>query len=195
MATEAGRVAVAVTGSIAIADENQADPGSATTALPAEWTGVGFISEDGVVEANEKDTNDLIAWQNAETVRVVTTSKTVTYNFTMIETNAEALGLFYGKDVSATDTSHSIGGDATIRRAVCLTVVDGATVIRRWAPSCEVTEQGEVTFGSQDHIGYEVTLTAYPVANIDGASNSGSVNVHYSPALVSAGPPAAPPTP
>ena len=196
MALTSGNVRVGVTGSVALADENQADPGSATSALPAEWISVGYISEDGVVEANTIETDDVKAWQNSEIVRKLITSQETTYGFTMIETNAEALGLFYGKTVAPAATKHIIGGESTIRYAVCLTVVDGSQVIRRWMPSAEVTERGEVTFGATDAIGYEVTMTAYPQSGIDGGTGPSGVAVaHYSAGLPTGGAPVAPPVP
>lgn len=193
MALSAGNVRVGVTGSIAIAPENTVDPGDATSALIAPWVSVGYLSEDGVVEANSIESDDIKAWQNAEIVRKVITSKETTYGFTMIETNADALALFYGKTIIATDVSHVIGGDSTARYAVCLTIVDGTEVIRRWIPSAEVTEQGEVTFGSTDAAGYEVTMTAYPVSDVDGLGATGVAVAYYSTALVSGGVPIDPP--
>lgn len=193
MALTSGSVRVGVTGSIALAPENTVDPGDATSALIAPWISVGYISEDGVTEANTLESDDIKAWQNAETVRKVITSQETTYGFTMIETNAEALGLFYGKTVAPSDVSHVIGGDIGGKYAVCLTIVDGTEVIRRWVPSAEVTERGEVTFGSTDALGYEVTMTAYPVSDVDGAGNSGVAVAYYSTALPTGGLPIDPP--
>ena len=193
MALTSGSVRVGVTGSIALAPELTADPGDASSALLAPWVSVGYLSEDGVTESNSLESDEIKAWQNAETVRKVVTTQETTYGFTMIETNAEALGLFYGKAVAPSDTSHVIGGDILGRFAVCLTIVDGTEVIRRWIPSIEVTERGEVQFGSGDALGYEVTMTAYPISDVDGGGTTGVAVAYYSTALPSGGLPVAPP--
>lgn len=195
MALTSANVRVGVTGSVAIAPEGTTAPPDAVTALPSDWSGVGYISEDGVVEANTIESDDIKAWQNSEVVRKVVTSQETTYAFTMIETNADALGLFYGKTIAAAATEHVIGGSLGAKQAICLTVVDGLTVSRRWAPSAEVTERGEVTFGATDATGYEVTMTAYPQDDVDGNGNAGVAVAFYSAGLPAGGAPATPPTP
>lgn len=195
MTLTSSNVRVGVTGSVAIAPESEADPGDATSALLTPWLSVGYISEDGVVETNNLESDDVKAWQNAEIVRKVITTQETQYGFTMIETNSDALGLFYGKVVAAAATEHVIGGTLTGRFALCLTVVDGLQVIRRWLPSVQVVERGEVTFGSTDALGYEVTCTAYPISDVDGNGTTGVGVARYSTGLPSGGLPNPPPTP
>lgn len=180
-AITAGNVKVAVTGAVYVADADDAAATAPTTAvskLATGWKSVGYISEEGVVEANTRDTNEITAWQNSDVVRKTVTKSETTYQFTMIETNATALGLFYGKDIADAATKHTIGGSASKKVKLVIDVVDGGKVIRRYIPDGEVTERGEVTFSASDALGYQVTVTAYP-----NAALGGSVEVHYDTAL------------
>jgi hypothetical protein len=190
--TDASNVNVAVTGAVyvaAVADVAQTGttgslvvsvnaPTDADTALTSVWTAVGYISEDGVKEANDTENEEIKAWQNSDIVRKMITKNETSYAFTMIETNAQALSLFYGKAIAAADIKHTIGGSLTGKIAVVIDAIDGTQVIRRYIPSAEVTERGEVSLTSSDATGYEVTVTAYPDAVIGG-----SVEVHYKEAL------------
>lgn len=178
----AENVKVAVTGAVYVGTDAAAAPTSATSILGTGWRSVGYISEDGVVEANTQDSNEIIAWQNSDVVRKTITRSEVTYQFTMIETNEASLGLFYGRTIDGgTDTSHTIGGASTTRLPIIIDIVDGGKVVRRYAPDAEVTERGEVTFAAGDALGYQVTLTAYPDATLGG-----SVEAFYQDAIPAA---------
>jgi hypothetical protein len=155
-----------------------AGPTDANTALAAVWKSVGYISEDGVVEGNDTESEEIKAWQNSDVVRKTITKSETTYGFTMIETNAQALALFYGQTIAANATSHKIGGATQNRHSLVIDVIDGSQTIRRFIPEAEVTERGEVTFSASEALGYEVTVTAYP-----NAALGGSVEVHYATAL------------
>lgn len=181
MATDAGNVQVAVTGAVyfaPIGDATATPPTDASTALAAGWKDVGYISEDGVTEANDTESEEIKAWQNSDIVRKTITKNETSYNFTIIETNANALSLFYGKNVASGDTTHTIGGAVTGKVKMVVDVIDGSQHIRRYIPEAEVTERGEVTFAATDAVGYDVTVTAYPNTTIGG-----SVEVHYATAL------------
>jgi hypothetical protein len=178
MALDAGNVKVAVTGAVYVAPTGTAGPADTTTPLAAAWKNVGYISEDGVTEGNNTETDEITAWQNSDVVRKTITKSETTYQFTMIETNSNSLSLFYGKTISASDTSHTIGGTGAGKVSLVIDVVDGAQTIRRFIPEAEVSERGEVKFAANEALGYDVTVTAYPNASIGG-----SVEVHYAQAL------------
>lgn len=175
---DAGNVTVGVTGAVYVAAENTAAPADLEAAMTG-WEPVGYLSEDGVTEAYNIETDDIVAWQNADVVRKVITSSEVTYQFTMIETTAASVSLYYGKDVASAATTHNIGGTLTGKKAFIIDVIDGDQTIRRYVPSGEVTERGEVAITSGDAIGYDVTLTAYPSSTLSGAA----VKVDYAEGL------------
>ncbi len=176
--TDATNVKVAITGAVYTAPTGTTAPTDASTSLDAAFKAVGYISEDGVKEANDTENEEIKAWQNSDIVRKVITKNETSYAFTMIETNSAALGLFYGKTIAVGATDHIIGGTVTGKIAAVIDVIDGSQVIRRYIPSCEVTERGEVALTGTDALGYETTVTAYPDATLGG-----SVKVYYEEAL------------
>lgn len=177
--TSSENVKVAVTGAVYAAPLGSTAPIDATTALDAAFIPVGYISEDGVKEANDTENEEIKAWQNSDIVRKTITKNETSYAFTMIETNAASLSLFYGKDIAPAALTHVIGGSVTGKQAIVVDAIDGSQTIRRYVPQGEVTERGEVTISATDAVGYEVTVTAYPDNGIGG-----SVAVFYGEALV-----------
>lgn len=164
MATTAANVRVGVTGGAFHAPLATTIPTNATSALNAAFKEVGYISEDGITQAIAADVSDIKAWQNGDVVRKVQTSHDLTFQFSMIETNAESLKIYYG-DPNATISAVQITGDQTVREAWVLEVTDGDNDIRVVLPDAQVTERGDVTYKNDEAIAYDVTITAYPDSN------------------------------
>jgi hypothetical protein len=163
MALDSANVDVAVSGGVFFDATSAVAPTDATTALPANWRDVGYISEDGVVETRDRSTNNIIAWQNADTVRTVVTESSLTIQFVMIETNPNSVELYYGVPVDDTDGSVEIipattGG----RRSMVLQYVDGTKWNRMHVPIAEQVEVGELTWVSGEAVSYDVTMGGYP---------------------------------
>ena len=137
-------------------------PVDADAPVGAEFVDHGYLSEDGVTEATSRSVETIRAWQNAAVVREIPTEGDVTYSFTMIETTADNVSLFYGDAVDTTDGSVRVRptqvGD---RRAFVIDVIDGEHVIRTVIPNGEVTERGEQVYVSGQAIGYPVTIRGY----------------------------------
>lgn len=168
MALDSANVRVAVTGEISVGATSAAAPTAVSSALTG-FTGLGYVSEDGVTESRDRSTNDIKAWQNADTVRTVVTEANLSYTFRLIETNAATLELFYG--------SAAAGGDLTVipsttggRKSFVIDVVDGAELLRIYIPQGEVSEVGDVVYASGEAIGYEVTIRAYPDSTLGGSA-------------------------
>lgn len=160
MATDATLVRVGVTGTVWTALQGVPTlPGDALTA-PTGFTDLGYISEDGVTQSISNSTNDIKAW-GGDTVRTIQTEHDLQFTFTMIETNAETLKLYYS-DPNATASAVSITSAQGVRQTMILDVVDGDQAIRLELPDCQVTEVGDIVYATEDAIGYEVTITCYP---------------------------------
>lgn len=161
MATTAANVRVGVTGGAYHAPLATAVPTDATAALNVAFTEVGYIGEDGITQAVSADVTDIKAWQNGDVVRKVQTSHDVTFQFSMLETNAESLKVYYN-DADATITAAEITGAQSGHETWVLEVVDGNDTIRIVIPDGQVTERGDVVYKTDEAIAYDVTITAYP---------------------------------
>lgn len=172
MATDSTKVRVAVSGEVLMGATSATAP-TGTSGTTTGFTGLGYVSEDGVTETRDRSSDDLKAWQNAAIVRTVVTDANLTYSFTLLETKKETVELYYGTTVTAASTEgnfvivpSSTGG----RRSFILDVVDGAELMRVYIPSGEVTETGDRVYASGEPIGYEVTVTAYPDTTLGGSA-------------------------
>ena len=163
MALISDNVDVAIDGVVAYAPTSAPAPTDAESSLDTAWRDVGYISEDGIVEARERSTENIIAWQRADVVRTVVTEASITVQFVMIETNPNSIELFYGAPINTVDGSVEINpANSGGRRSVVIDYVDGDKKVRMYLPSAEVTEIGETTVASGQAVGYDVTLTGYP---------------------------------
>lgn len=172
MATNSDNVRVAVSGEVLIGETSATAP-TGTGGTTTGFTGLGYVSEDGVTESRDRSSDDIKAWQNAATVRTVVTDATLTYTFTLIETKKETVELYYGAEVTEAASEGnfvivpaSTGG----RKSFIIDVVDGAELIRTYIPSGEVSEVGDKVYASGEPIGYEVTITAHNDDAISGAA-------------------------
>jgi hypothetical protein len=164
MALTAGNVRVAISGEAYVGPLGTALPTDTSTALNAAFKAMGYISEDGIVEENERDIEDIVAWQNAATVRSRVTSAKESFTFTLIETKKDVIDFAFGTTVTAsaphgtyTITPGSTGGI----KAFVFEIIDGVNIKRIAIAQAELTERGEITYASGDAIGYECTVVAY----------------------------------
>lgn len=159
-------------GGIFAADTTVTPPTSAISSLPETFRGLGYVSEDGLVNSNESDSSDFTAW-GGDRVLSVRTSRSETFQFTFIETNEDVLAEVYGPD----NVSVNEAGDITVlhnskdlpyRVYVFEILLTGNRVKRIVVPNAKVSEVGDVTYQDGELIGYEVTLGAFP----DDAGNT-----------------------
>lgn len=153
-------------GAIFTAPYETETPTDATTALVAAFLGLGYVSEDGLVNAIETDTESIPAW-GGDTVLMVNTSREETFTFTFIETNENVLSEVYGEDNVTVGLDDEItvvhsNIDRVPRRYVFEIALTNKRVKRIVVPRAQITEVGEVTYADGEAIGYEVTIAALP---------------------------------
>lgn len=169
MTLDATEVRVAITGEVYKAPLGSTAPTDATTALAAAFVGLGYVSEDGITESWDDSVDNIVAWQNATTVRSATTESTLTIACMLIQTNAAVLEAFHrGSQVTepvASEYQIDVKPITADPSAWVLDVVDGAKLIRIYVGNGEITERGEVVYANGQPIGYPITITAYPDAN------------------------------
>lgn len=173
MALNASNVRVAVSGEVSVGLTSATAPTGTASALTG-FTGLGYVSEDGVTETRDRSTDSITAWQNSAQVRTVVTESSLTFQFTMIETKEATVELFYGAVVTPAVSDGSfvvVPANTGGQQSFVIDVVDGAELIRIYIPNGEVTEVGDRVYNnSGDPIGYDVTVTAYPNATISGSA-------------------------
>lgn len=185
MALDSNLVRVAVTGAVSMASTGTAAPIDADTAW-ATGTDLGYVSEDGVTETRDRSSQQIRAWQNGDTVREVVTEATLTYAFTLLETKAETVELYYGNAVEADGSLAIVPTKTGGRHSFVIDVVDGDEFIRTYIPSGEITEVGDQVYANGEPVGYEVTITAYPTSEITDASGANASAKKWYSSLVTA---------
>lgn len=142
-------------------------PTDATTALNVAFKEMGYVSDDGLTNANSPDTDSIKAW-GGDTVMVVQKGKEDTFKGTFIEAlNTEVLKMVYGDKNVEGDLSTGITVKANAEEAesfayVIEMILRNKTLKRIVIPSAKVSDIGDITYSDEDVIGYETTLSASP---------------------------------
>lgn len=159
----------AVGGAVYSAPATTVLPTDATTALAAAYKPLGYISEDGLTNANSPESETIKAW-GGDTVLVSQTDKPDTFSYTLIEaTNIDVLKEIYGSS-NVTGAIDDPGGVTITANSdeleehviVADMILKGGLLKRIVIPKGKVTETGEIVYSDADAVGYETTVTAIP---------------------------------
>lgn len=162
-------------GAISIAPVGTPLPTDATSALPAAWKKMGYVSEDGLTNDTAIETENIKAW-GGDTVLVTRTSREDTFSYTLLEVlNLAVLQYVYGAENVSGDLTSGIKiqvnnkSDEAVSIVVDM-VLNGGILKRIVVPSGSVSEVGTITYRDNEPIGYNTTLSCVPDA---------SENTHY----------------
>lgn len=152
------------------AEAGTAVPTSALTPLSDDFKNLGYISDDGVTNTQERSTEEIKAW-GGDIVLNPQTEKKDSWKVTFIETlNLDVLKTVYGKDnvEGSLDTEIVVKSNALeldYAAWVLDTILTGSILHRVCIPNGKVTEIGDIVYKDNEPIGFEATIVAYPDAN------------------------------
>lgn len=147
MPLTASEVRVAGAGEVFVADEGTTLPTNIATALPTEWTGLGYVTTDGVTFTHGRETEDLDAWQGTK-LRVLTIAEPVSVAFALMQSNQDVMFVAFGGGTMAVATPVSTytpptPGTNTVR-AMVIEFQDADLGYRFCFPRVQI--EGEVSY-------------------------------------------------
>ncbi|TPF79461.1 MULTISPECIES: hypothetical protein [unclassified Bifidobacterium] len=147
-------------------------PTDATTTLTDKFHDLGYLSEDGVTNTIDRDSEDINAF-GGDRVLSVTTSRAESFQFGMLETTPETLAVTYGPgnvEVKTVDGKDAITVKHNSAEPPELVYVfefamTGNRVKRIVVPVGKTGDVDDVTYADGEAITYTPTINAFPDAN------------------------------
>jgi len=96
MTKNADELVVGANGTIYTAPVGSAIPASIETPLAAEWSDLGYATEDGVSWNDGKTLESIRAWQSFYDLRRIVTAKEGSLSFSLMQWNADTVKLAFG---------------------------------------------------------------------------------------------------
>lgn len=153
-----------------IAPVGTAAPTDADTVLPAAWSTLGYLSEDGVSFGQSVDSESITPWQSKSPVRTVITGRELTAGFTMLEFSAQNAALYFDQPVPVdTDGSFALEVRSDVPQqmyAIVIDVEDTASSVRYHFPRASLSEAGDLEVTASGAMGLPVTLSALDDAGV-----------------------------
>lgn len=171
MANDAKNVSVGkpkIGGSIFRAPLGTVLPTDATTELAEAFKCLGYVSDEGVTNSNNPESDEINAW-GGDVVTSLQTAKPDKWKLKLLESiSPEVLKTVYG-DKNVTGELETEGITVTANSAeqiACSYVIDmilkGQYLKRVVIPNATVSELEDIVYADNEAIGYGVTLYAVP---------------------------------
>ena len=154
-----------VGGSVFCAPVGSKLPTDATSALDQAFQSLGYISEDGLTNANSPDSDKIKAW-GGDTVLNYQKEKPDTFQMKLIEAlNPEVLKTVYGNGNVSGDltTGLTVKANSTAAedRSWVVEMVLNQNVLKRIViPCAKITEIDDIVYADEEAVGYDITVSA-----------------------------------
>ena len=140
------------------------------------WAALGAISDDGLVNGWDEDSQEFTPWGLTSPFRTQITKSVRTFSATMWETSRlSVMSLHYRlaeadlvADGEGITTFAETASPVPDRRAFWFLVMDGDNARGFYVPEGEISERSDVTYKQDEMSGFEWTITTYP----DAAGNT-----------------------
>jgi len=154
------------TGALFVAPAGTTLPTTASASLDPAFKGLGYVSEEGLVNNTETDVEDTFAWGGDNVLSGQTTYAEM-FTFNLIETNVETAKLYYGEDnVTVVGDNITIKANGTPLPEIVFVaelVMTGGRIKRIVVERGQIVDRsGEITYVDGEPIAYPITLKAYP---------------------------------
>jgi hypothetical protein len=167
----ANAIRFASNGTVYVAPTATAGPTDVTTALPATWKQLGYVSDAGVSLTPSITTQAINAWQSATPVKYLVTAASFQVGFTLLQFDKEAVELYFGSSfVQAMDDEDApIVGVFVLDLASTPDLIETSLVVewsdstvknRLWVPRCQVSSREALTLVRTSGQNLGVTLDA-----------------------------------
>lgn len=161
-----------VTGGISVAPLGTVLPTDATSALDPAFTGVGYVTDNGVTKSEKRNTGTIAAW-GGDTIAATKKGMDVTIKLSMAELlNKIVQSLIYG-DANVTVTPATLtkgnlmkvtGTSApTPKKVWVIDVFSDAARVRVVFPCAKVMDVGDTVFKDDQLAAADATLQAFPI--------------------------------
>lgn len=156
-----------------VAPLGTSSPGDPAIQPLTPWKPLGAISEDGLTQGFDEDSQSFTPWGYTSPIRTTITSSLRTFGLTVWETGRTTVqSLQYRVDeaglapTSGLTTFAETASPEPDRRAFWFVVLDGDNFQRGfYVPEGEITERSDVEHKQDSVAGFEWTITAYPDAD------------------------------
>lgn len=144
-------------------------PTDAKTPISDAFKSLGYISEDGLTNTTDTDSEDYKEW-GGTVIKSEQTSYSESYQASFLESRESVLKTVYGDDNVTSDGNGGIAvkhnGAFTEERAYIFESLVTATLIKRTViPRGSIQERDDVSENSEDLLSYTPTIKALPDAD------------------------------
>ena len=138
-------------------------PTDATSALAADWSTLGYLSEDGVTLSQSTNSEDIYPWQGRSPVRTMITERNLAMEFSMFEFNEQNLQLYFGMEQATQGTadSWSLNVVSNAPAQIYSFVIDVADLdvkVRYYIPRGSLSDAGDLEITDSGVMALPVTL-------------------------------------